>query len=132
VIFVDSNVPMYLVGASDEHRLRARSILEQCVTGRRRLVTDAEVFQEILHRYSAIRRLDAVQPAFETLLGVVDVVFPVELADVQRAKEILMSVNGVSARDAIHAATMERNEVREIVTFDAGFDRLPGLRRILG
>lgn len=132
MIFVDSNIPMYLIGASDDHRLQAQRLLERCVTDRKRMVTDAEVFQEILHRYSAIRRLDAIHPAFEVLLGVVDAVFPVELVDVQRAKEILMSVRDLSARDAIHAATMERNEVREIATFDGGFDRLPGIRRIEG
>jgi hypothetical protein len=33
-------------------------------------VTDAEVLQEILHRYVAIDRRDAIQPAFDALLGV--------------------------------------------------------------
>jgi hypothetical protein len=41
------------------------------------VATDAEVLQEILHRYSAIARSDAIQPAFEALLGVVDEVFPI-------------------------------------------------------
>lgn len=130
MIFVDSNIPMYLVGSADAERLRARRLLERLVTEERRLVTDAEVLQEILHRYAAIRCLKAVQPAFEALLGVVDAVFPVELADVQRAKEILLGFEGLSARDAIHAATMERNGIEEIVTFDVGFDRLPRVRRI--
>jgi hypothetical protein len=35
------------------------------VTDRQRLVTDAEVLQEILHRYVAIDRRDAIQPALE-------------------------------------------------------------------
>lgn len=34
------------------------------------VVTDAEVLQEILHRYVAISRPDAVQPAFDALLGI--------------------------------------------------------------
>jgi hypothetical protein len=44
----------------------------------------AEVLQEILHRYVAIRRRDAIQPAFDALLGVVDQVFPVDRALVDR------------------------------------------------
>ena len=33
------------------------------------LLTDAEVLQEILHRYVAINRRDAIQPAFDALLA---------------------------------------------------------------
>jgi hypothetical protein len=33
-------------------------------------VTSAEVLQEILHRYVAINRRDAIQPAFDALPGV--------------------------------------------------------------
>lgn len=36
----------------------------------------------------------------------------------------------VSDRDAIHAAIMEREGVRQIMSFDAGFDGLPGLTRL--
>lgn len=130
MIFVDSNIPMYLVGASDEHRLEARRLLERSVTEGERLVTDAEIFQEILHRYAAIRRLDAIQPAFEVLRAVVDEIFPIEIGDVERARDVLLGFPELSARDALHAATMERHGVQEILSFDAGFDRLPGLRRI--
>lgn len=35
-----------------------------------------------------------------------------------------------SARDALHAATMELHGIRHILTFDRGFDELPGLERI--
>ena len=132
MIFVDSNIPMYLVGASDSHRIEAQRLLEQCVSERQRLVTDAEVLQEILHRYAAIHRLEAVPPAFEALLGVVDEVFPVEKGDVERAKDVLLAFRGISARDALHAAIMERHRVEVILTFDAEFDRFPGIRRISG
>jgi hypothetical protein len=130
VIFIDSNIPMYLVGASQRHQLDTERALTRLIEGGERLVTDAEVFQEILHRYSAIKRPQAIQSAFEVLLQILDEVFPVDLTDVQRAKEILLSVSGLSARDALHAATMERHEVHEILTFDAGFDLLPGVGRI--
>ncbi len=33
----------------------------------------------------------------------------------------------VSARDAIHAAVMQRRGIDRIMTFDAGFDGLPGI-----
>ena len=51
--------------------------MEKLLSDRRRLVTDAEVLQEILHRYVAVNRRDAIQPAFDSLLGVVDEVLAV-------------------------------------------------------
>jgi uncharacterized protein len=53
-------------------------MLEKLIRDRERLTTDAEVLQEILHRYVAIDRRDAIQPAFDALLGVVDEVLAVD------------------------------------------------------
>lgn len=69
---------MYLVGADDSLRERAESLVRALLAPRERLVTDAEVFQEILHRYSAIGRTEAIQPAFDDLLRLVDDVAPIE------------------------------------------------------
>jgi hypothetical protein len=132
VIFVDSNIPMYLVGAPHPHKTDAQRLLERAIADGERLVTDAEVLQEILHRYVAIHRRDAIQPAFDALLGVADEVFPVELADVERAKTVLLGQPALSARDAVHVATMERHQVRRVMSFDAGFDGVPGIERLSG
>jgi len=120
---------MYLVGASHPNKISAQRLLEQAITHGERLVTDAGVLQEILHRYVAIDRRDAIQPAFDALLGVVDEVYPVEQRDAERAKDLLQGTRALSARDAIHVATMERNAVRRIFSFDAGFDQVPGIER---
>ena len=130
MIFIDSNVPMYLVGSAHPHKVDAQSLLERCIADDERLVTDAEVLQEILHRYSAIDRLEAVSPAFQAILGVIDEVFAVELPDVERAKDILLSTQRLSARDAVHLAIMERNQVKTILSFDSGFDGYPGITRL--
>lgn len=130
MIFIDSNIPMYVIGSSHPRKLDALRLLEGAISQGERLVTDAEVLQEILHRYSAIGQNEAIQPAFEVLLGVVDEVFPVELAAVQRAKEILLGVREVSARDSVHLATMERHGVGTIMSFDRGFDAYPAVQRL--
>ena len=132
MIFVDSNVPMYLVGAEHPHKRDAQRALERLVGSDERLVTDAEVLQEILHRYVAIDRLDAIQPALDALLGIVDDVFPVERADVERAVRILHGRYRLSARDAIHLAIMERRGVDRLLSFDRGFDAYPGVVRVDG
>lgn len=131
MILVDSNVPMYLVGAPHAHKADAQRLLERCLSARERLVTDAEVLQEILHRYVAIRRRDAIQPAFDAILGVVDEVLPIDRAAVEKAKEIVLGHAGLSSRDALHVAVMEQHAIRRILTFDAGFDGVPGIERVI-
>jgi predicted nucleic acid-binding protein len=129
MIFVDSNIPMYLVGADHPNKPESVRLLTAAIDAGERLVTDAEVLQEILHRYHATARRDAIQPAFDAILSVVDEVFPVDLEDVERAREILLIQDGLSARDALHAAVMERQGVRRVLSFDAGFDDVPWLER---
>ncbi|MBK9375021.1 MAG: type II toxin-antitoxin system VapC family toxin [Holophagales bacterium] len=130
MIFIDSNIPMYLVGAAHPLKAVARARLEEAISGGERLVTSAEVLQEILHRYVAIERREAIRPALDAILGVVDEVYPVERADVEKAAEVLAGRLRVSARDALHVAVMARRRVKRILSFDGGFDGVPGIERI--
>jgi len=131
VILVDSNIPMYLVGAPHRHKSDAQRLLEKLISDRQRLVTDAEVLQEILHRYVAIDRRDAIQPAFDALLEIVDQVLPIDGGVVKRAKEIVLGYRQLSARDAVHLAVMEQHGIEHILTFDTGFDGFPGIARLV-
>jgi predicted nucleic acid-binding protein len=130
LILIDSNIPMYLVGAPHPHKADAQRLLENLISDRQRLVTDAEVLQEILHRYVAINRRDAIQPAFDAILGISDQVLPVDLVTVERAKQIVMGHRHVSARDAVHLAVMGQHGIERILSFDSGFDGFPGVTRL--
>jgi predicted nucleic acid-binding protein len=67
MIFLDSNVSMYLIGSEQPHKIDAQQLLERCIADGERLVTAAEVFQEILHRYYAIKRTEAISSAFQAI-----------------------------------------------------------------
>jgi predicted nucleic acid-binding protein len=121
---------MYLVGTPGPHKTDAQRLLEKLVSERQRLVTDAEVLQEILHRYVAIHRRHDIQPAFDALLNAVDEVLPVDRAVVERAKQIVLAYQRLSARDAVHLAVMEQHGIERILTFDSGFDGFPGITRL--
>jgi uncharacterized protein len=130
MIFIDSNVPMYLVGADHPNKPRAGEILERLIGARERLVTGAEVFQEILHRYTAIERRQAIAPAWEALAGVVDEVFQLDLDDVELARDMVVDNTSMSGRDAVHAAVMRRHGIQRIMSFDGGFDAITSITRI--
>lgn len=130
MIFVDSNIPMYLVGKSHPNKERSRQLLDSIIVNGDRLVADVEVFQEILHRYVAIDRKDAIPPTFDLLKSILDETFPIEMIDLERAKEIVLGPTSVSARDSLHVAVMERQGISQVLSFDTGFDQFPGLTRI--
>ena len=121
---------MYLIGAAHPHKTEAHVILERLIASGQRLVTDVEVLQEILHRYTAIDRREAIGPALQVTLDIVDEVISIEKAEVLRAAEIVQSRALMSARDAVHIAVMERHGIRSILSFDGDFDCWAGLDRI--
>lgn len=123
---------MYVVGASHPNKAVAERLLQASIIDGERLVTDVEVLQEILHRSVAIRRRDAIQPAFDALSEIVDEIFQIERADVEAAKVLVLTSRRLSARDALHLAVMQRRGVHRIMSFDAGFDGLPGIIRVGG
>lgn len=121
---------MYLVGGEHPNKQLAKAILERLVALGERLVTDAEVFQDILHRYTSIRRYEAIQPAFNVLTHLTDDVFPIDFNVVEQAKEALIIDPRLTARDAIHIEVMKARMIRSIVSFDSGFDSVQGIERI--
>ena len=130
MIFVDSNVPMYLVGAPHPNKDRALAILTQLVRDGEMFVTDVEVYQEILHRYTAIKRPDAIDAAFESLDAITDEVLAFAMPEIRAARALIDSTDGLSARDALHAAIMQQAGVNRILSFNDGFDACSGIDRL--
>ena len=125
MVFVDSNVPMYLVGAPHRNRDRIEEYLR--THAGEDYVTSAEVYQEIVHRYVAIDRRGAIDDAFRLLDETVAAVFPITRDDVALARTIAHEQHALSARDCLHVAVMERRGVAVALTCDTGFALRPGI-----
>ena len=130
MIFVDSNVPMYIVGAPHPNKDRADALVDQLRANEEELVTDVEVYQEILHRYTATRMPHRIDEAFEVVDDIVDKVFTFEMPEILAARDLLRSVPRIDARDALHLAIMRREGITRIFSYDRGFDNCPGIERI--
>lgn len=130
MIFLDANPPVYLHGADKRHKGDTQVHLRWLAVEGERIVTDAEVLREIPHRDTAIRRPQAIFPCLRWLLAKADEIFAVETPDVLRAAEIVHSGAGFPAQDAPRIAVMQRPRVSRILSFDADFDRWPGLTRL--
>jgi len=129
-VFIDSNIPMYVAGSDHPHREPARRFLARVQSGDIEGCTSVEVLQEILYRYSSLRRLDLAREVYDIFVQICPVIFDVTLAETDRARDLLAEVAGISARDAIHAAAMLNHDVEWIASFDAGFDRVPGIKQV--
>ena len=129
-VFIDSNIPMYVAGRDHSNREAALRFMHSVRTGELDACTSTEVLQEILYRYSGMGRTDLMARVYDLFVEVCPSVLPVTLADTDRAKAMLGELQSVSARDSVHAAVMLNNDVEVIATFDQGFDRIAGIRRL--
>jgi uncharacterized protein len=130
VIYVDSNVPMYLVGAAHPNKQRVIELIPRLLTARERLVTSAETFQEVLHRYHALGDRRHLNAAYEALETMVSFTSEVTKEDVDGARVISGNYTGLSSRDCLHASVMRRLECDKIWSYDAGFDVVAAIQRI--
>jgi predicted nucleic acid-binding protein len=128
VVFVDSNVAMYIVGSRHPNRERLEAFFRSHEN--EVYVTSAEVYQEVIHRYVAINRRQAIHDCFSFLDGIVRTVYPITKQDTERAGKIVLAEHGLSGRDSLHIAVMERYGVEEILTCDEDFDLWPGISRV--
>ena len=49
---------------------------------------------------------------------------------VERARTVVLGSPRLSARDALHVAVMQQHHVPRILSFDVGFDQVPGIVRL--
>ena len=94
-VFVDSNVPMYVAGKGHPNREPALRFLARARTGEFEACTSTEVLQEILHRYVGLGRLDLAREVYELFSQLCPVIFPVTLADTDRARGFAVSPCGI-------------------------------------
>jgi predicted nucleic acid-binding protein len=128
--FIDTNIIMYAVGASHPLKAPCAQILVDIGNQSIQAVTNVEVLQEILHRYTSLRRrLDAIDVARD-LISLASEIHPITLTEIERALQIHAQYPALAARDSIHAATMYNHGLSYILSADAHFDGLPGITRI--
>jgi predicted nucleic acid-binding protein len=129
MILLDANLFMYAAGAPHPNKEPAVRFLERVALGEIDGVIDAEVLQEILHRYRSIGRPQDGQTVFRIARQLCPTVLDVTGACLDRAAELLRGDDTLMTRDAVHAAVCQLTPCEAIATFDRDFDRLP-VRRV--
>ena len=131
VAFIDANIPIYAVGREHPYREPCADTLVLVAENPRSFVTDAEVLQELVHRYLAKDRWALGREVLRAFALVMqDRIEPVYAGDILAAADLADRHQGISARDLVHAAVMQRLGAEHIISADTDFDRLPGMTRL--
>jgi predicted nucleic acid-binding protein len=130
MILVDSNVLMYASGAEHPNKPLALTFLKRIASGEVSATIDAEVLQEIIHRYRSLNRWGDGKQVYRLARELFPEVLAISGAVMDHAKHLVDSDQTISARDAVHAAVVVTYRLEGICTFDRDFDRMPGCRRV--
>ncbi len=129
--FIDANVPVYAAGRENPNKEPCARVLMMAAEHPRSFVTDAEVLQELMHRYLASGRWALGREVLRSFAEVMhDRIELVHERDIHLAARLADNHPGISARDLVHTAVMRRLGVDRIISADADFDRLPGVIRL--
>ena len=118
MIFIDSNVFMYVVGRPHPLKEEAREFLRRAHMENFPLCTSSAVLQELVHAYIPADRPQSLDAALSLIDGYEMEVWPLERDDVIAARQLHLQYPQLSARDLCHLASCRRRGVREIKTFD--------------
>lgn len=129
MILVDANIIMYAAGAEHPHKRPSVALLERIADGELEATIDAEVLQEILHRYRAIGRWEDGRQVYDLTRQLFPSVVPVTAAVLDRARRVLDDDSHIMARDALHAAVVMTEGLEAVCSYDHDFDRIKGLVR---
>lgn len=130
--FLDVNIPMYAAGKDHFYKESCAWVLTEIANGRLNTVIDAEIIQEVLYRYGAIQRWQIGVQMAESLLDLIPDVLPVTVNEMKTAVSLFAKYapQGVKARDLLHTAVMQNNEITHIISTDKHFDQIDGITRL--
>jgi predicted nucleic acid-binding protein len=126
--FIDANVVIHATGTDANLRALCTEICRQSVKAPERLMTSAEVLQEVLWVRQRTRGLESARLALAVATDAFDVA-PLFAEDILLAASY-PEVPGLQARDRIHVAVMERLGISHIVSTDRAYDAVRGITRL--
>ncbi len=130
MILVDSNILMYAAGGEHPHKAPSLRWLKKVVDGEVDATIDAEILQEILHRYRSIRRWDEGRKVYDLACSIFPAILPVDSEVLDKARQLMDRHRSLMARDAVHAAVVLCGGLDGICSYDTDFDIVEGMSRI--
>jgi predicted nucleic acid-binding protein len=131
LILIDTNVFMYAAGKESPQRGPCQRFLEKIVDGEGPAVcTNAEVLQEILHRYRSLKVPEVGFQLFDAITHLGIPVLAVTDRAMAEARRLLEQYPVLSTRDSVHLGVMREHGIEEVLSYDSGFSDVPWVKRL--
>ena len=131
MILLDANIFMYAAGRESPQRKPCQDYLREVVAGvHPQVSTNAEVLQEILHRYRSIGSADLGSRIVDSVISLGIPVLEVGLDEVRRARRLLEAYPTLSTREGVHLGVMEAHGITDVLTYERGFDAVEWAKRL--
>lgn len=128
-MFLDANIFIHSREVSDPRGRSCRSLLDQIAAGTQRATTSWLVVNEVVNFYIRTNHLDAALRCLEMIRGLPNLdILPLDSRTGTHVAYYLHS--GLLTSDAFHAATMKAHQIQVLCSFDKGFDKVDGIRRM--
>lgn len=131
MILIDANIFMYAAGRESPQREPCRRFLEKIVAGEgSAFCTDAEVLQEILHRYRSLKIPDIGFQLFDGVVQLGILILAVTDRSLREARTLLEQYPSLSTRDGVHLGVMREHGIEEVLSYDRGFSQVTWVKRL--
>ena len=121
---------MYAAGVEHPNKAPSVAFLASVAEERVEAIIDAELLQEILHRYRALNRWIEGRRVYDLTRQIFPTVLPITSEILDRARTLLDDYDGLMARDALHTAVVEINNLEAVYSYDRDFDRITTIKRM--
>lgn len=130
MILIDANIFMYAAGRESPQRLPCQRFLERVVSGEApEVCTDAEVLQEILHRYRSLKVPEVGFKLFDAITHLGIPILAVTDRAMAEARRLLEDYSSLSTRDGVHLGVMWEHGIEEVLSYDRNFSEVSWVKR---
>ena len=128
-MYLDANFFVIATIAEDEKGVRARAIANEIIKGKL-AITSSLTIDEVMWVLLKKQFKHDIRPIVEEIYGMKNLEIKEVPAGIPLRALDFMEKHDLKPRDAFHLAIMEHFGVKEIVSDDADFDDIPGIKRI--
>lgn len=130
MILIDANIFMYAAGKESPQRAPCQRFLDRIVTGEGpSTCTDAEVLQEILHRYRSLKLPEVGFQVFDAVTHLGIPILAVTDRAMAEARRLLEEHPGLSTRDGLHLGVMREHGIEEVLSYDGDLSLVSWVKR---
>lgn len=133
VAFLDTNILIrYLTRDDPEKAARAYALLREVEQNRRLVTTTEAVLAEVVYVLSSTALYNVARPVIRQRLTDILALPGLRLANksvYRRALDLYASVN-LDFTDCLIVARMEHAKLTDVLSFDRGFEKIPGITRV--